>query len=52
MVFGNGPYLLGQKESGSFYFPILEGLGFIYYYHHTVLVISFYHSQLSSGLAA
>ena len=51
-AFGNRPYLFGQKESGSFNFLILDGLGLICYYHHNVLVISFYHSQLSSGLAA
>ena len=28
----------GQGEGGSFNFPFLEGLGYIYY-HHDVLVI-------------
>ena len=39
-LFGNGTDLLGQKEAGSFNYPILEGLSFFYYYHHHhVLVI-------------
>lgn len=50
-VFRNVPYLLGQKEAGSFIILVLEGMVFIYYYPNdvSVIIVLSFTSELWSG---